>query len=45
MASDSNAEALQEAALSDGRVKELLSGKDIRKVIVIPKKLVNVVVS
>ena len=45
VASDSNDEALQEAALSDGRVKELLSGKEIRKVIVIPKKLVNVVVS
>ncbi len=40
----SNAD-LEKAALDDPRVKELLAGKTIRKVIVVPGKLVNVVAS
>ena len=36
------AEAL---AMNDERIKELLDGKTIRKVIVVPKKLVNIVAS
>lgn len=35
---------LQELALSSERVKELTNGKDIVKVIVVPKKLVNIVI-
>jgi leucyl-tRNA synthetase len=35
--------ALREAALADGRVKELIAGKQVRKVIVVPGKLVNIV--
>jgi leucyl-tRNA synthetase len=45
VASGSHEEALQEAALSDERIAELLRGKEIRKVIVIPDKLVNIVAS
>ncbi|MBE6096426.1 MAG: leucine--tRNA ligase [Schwartzia succinivorans] len=35
---------IQEAALAQPRVKELIEGKTIVKVIVVPKKLVNIVV-
>jgi leucyl-tRNA synthetase len=38
-------EALREAALADARIRESIAGKTVRKVIVVPKKLVNVVVS
>jgi leucyl-tRNA synthetase len=37
-------EALREAALQDLRVVESIGGKAVRKVIVVPKKLVNIVV-
>jgi leucyl-tRNA synthetase len=36
--------ALQNAAMADERVKELTAGKTVRKVIVVPGKLVNIVV-
>jgi leucyl-tRNA synthetase len=36
--------ALEKAALGDPKVQELLAGKQVRKVIVVPGKLVNVVV-
>jgi leucyl-tRNA synthetase len=35
---------LREAALADGKIKEQLAGKQIRKMIVVPGKLVNIVV-
>jgi leucyl-tRNA synthetase len=35
---------LREAALADEKVKAAIEGRDIAKVIVIPRKLVNVVV-
>jgi len=41
---DSPREVLQEAALSDPRIRELTGGKEIRKVIVVPGKLVNIVI-
>ncbi len=41
---DSTEEALRESALSDPRILELMAGKEMRKVIVVPGKLVNVVV-
>ena len=34
---------LEQIALANGRVQEFTAGKTIRKVVVIPKKLVNVV--
>jgi leucyl-tRNA synthetase len=37
-------EALREAALKDAKVVESIAGKAVVKVIVVPKKLVNVVV-
>jgi leucyl-tRNA synthetase len=36
---------LQESALASAKVQELIAGKTIRKVVVVPKKLVNVVAS
>jgi leucyl-tRNA synthetase len=36
-------EALKERALGHERIRELLAGKEIRKVIVVPNKLVNIV--
>jgi leucyl-tRNA synthetase len=38
-------EALREAALDDPRVRESIAGKTVRKVIVVPRKLVNIVVA
>jgi leucyl-tRNA synthetase len=35
---------IEEAALADERVRQFTEGKEIRKVIVVQKKLVNVVV-
>jgi len=37
-------EALKAAALADERIKEQLQGKQVKKLIVVPKKLVNLVV-
>jgi leucyl-tRNA synthetase len=34
---------LKERALGNDRIREILSGKEIRKVIVVPNKLVNIV--
>jgi leucyl-tRNA synthetase len=36
---------LRETALADARIQELIAGKQVRKVIVVPGKLVNIVVS
>ena len=41
---DAADEALRSAALADEKIRELIQGKQIRKIIVIPKKLVNIVV-
>src|SRR5262249_51581244 len=41
---DIDDEALKAAALADERVRAHVEGKTIRKVIVVPKKLVNIVV-
>ncbi len=40
----SDNELLKEVALNDSRIKEFLSDKEVVKVIVVPKKLVNIVV-
>ncbi len=42
---DVDEETLRAAALADPRVQELIAGKQIKKVIVVPKKLVNIVVA
>ncbi|EXJ23081.1 Leucyl-tRNA synthetase [Alkalibacterium sp. AK22] len=36
-------DALQEMAMQDGKIQEMLEGKTVRKVIVVPGKLVNIV--
>jgi leucyl-tRNA synthetase len=41
---DTDKEALKKTALDDPRVQGFLAGKNIRKVIVVPNKLVNIVV-
>jgi leucyl-tRNA synthetase len=40
---DADAKALEAAALADERIKELLAGMPPKKIIVVPKKLVNIV--
>jgi leucyl-tRNA synthetase len=35
---------MEQAALTDPRVKRYLDGSSIRKVIVVPKKLINIVI-
>ncbi len=41
---DTTEEEMKQAAFSDERVKIYISGKEIKKVIVVPKRLVNIVV-
>ena len=41
---DTTEEEMKQAAFSDERVKSYISGKEIKKVIVVPKRLVNIVV-
>ena len=41
---DADREAIEKAALDDANVQRFVDGKDIRKVIVVPGRLVNVVV-
>ncbi|MEJ2537987.1 MAG: class I tRNA ligase family protein, partial [Calditrichia bacterium] len=38
-------EAIEKAALETGRIPELVKGKTIRKIIIVPEKIVNIVVS
>ena len=40
---DSTDQQAREAALENGRVKSLIEGREIKKVIVVPKRLVNIV--
>jgi len=40
---DADEEAVEQAALSDTRVKQLLDGKTVRKVIVVPGRIVNII--
>jgi leucyl-tRNA synthetase len=43
LAPDASKEEMEEAALADEKVRELLAGKDPRRVVVVPGRLVNVV--
>jgi leucyl-tRNA synthetase len=38
-------EAIEKSALETGRIPELVKGKTIRKIIIVPEKIVNIVVS
>jgi leucyl-tRNA synthetase len=42
---DSTEADLQAAALADERIRALIEGKQVRKIIVVPRKLVNIVVA
>jgi leucyl-tRNA synthetase len=44
MDSESTQEEMKQAALSDEKVRSYIAGKEIKKVIVVPKKLVNMVI-
>jgi leucyl-tRNA synthetase len=44
VASSADAKATETAALTDPRIAELIAGKTVRKVIVVPGRLVNIVV-
>jgi len=41
---DADSVAIQAAALADPKIAELLSGKTLRKCIVVPKKIVNLII-
>ncbi|MBL4591074.1 MAG: leucine--tRNA ligase, partial [Phycisphaerales bacterium] len=40
---NANPKELEEAALADERIKELIEGKTVRKIVVVPGRLVNIV--
>jgi leucyl-tRNA synthetase len=42
---DADGKAMEEAALADARVQELIAGKTVRKIITVPGRLINIVVS
>lgn len=44
VAADASDETLKEKVLADERIQQYIEGKTLRKVVVVPKKLVNVVV-
>lgn len=44
VSADKNKQELEEIALSDSKIMSLIDGKEIKKVIVVPKKLINIVI-
>jgi leucyl-tRNA synthetase len=44
MSINATEDEMKVAALANPKIKELVSGKTIRKIVVVPKKLVNIVV-
>jgi leucyl-tRNA synthetase len=44
VAADIDNKALEAAALADDKVQEALGGKSPKKIIIVPKKMVNIVV-
>ena len=44
VANDANDDSVREQALSDPNVQRFVADKDVRKIIVIPGRLVNIVV-
>ena len=45
MPTDATREQMEEAALASPRVQEFMAGKTVRKVVVVPGRLVNIVVA
>jgi leucyl-tRNA synthetase len=45
IAADEDDESVKRKALEDENVRRFLEGREIRRVVVVPKRLVNVVVS
>ncbi len=45
VSSDIDDESLKETALADQRIRDLVAGKTIKKIIVVPGKLVNIVIA
>jgi leucyl-tRNA synthetase len=41
---DASREEMERAALDDPRIQELIAGAPIKKVVVVPNKLINVVI-
>jgi len=44
IAPDADQKTIEEAALNDQRIQELIAGKTIRKVIVVPDQIVNIII-
>jgi leucyl-tRNA synthetase len=44
VSADASEDELREAALLDGRIQDFIAGKPVKKVVVIPNKLINVVI-
>lgn len=44
ISSDSTKEELEKAALGDAKVQDFIAGKTVKKVVVVPNKLINIVV-
>jgi leucyl-tRNA synthetase len=44
VAADADDAAIEQMALSDERVQKMIAGKPIRKIVVVQKKLVNIVI-
>jgi leucyl-tRNA synthetase len=44
VAADASDDAIKQQAMADERIQQYIEGKTLRKVVVVPKKLVNVVV-
>ena len=44
VASDATKEAIEQAALTNENAQKFISGQSIKKVIVVPKRLVNIVI-
>jgi leucyl-tRNA synthetase len=44
VSADATQKELEDAALQDARVREFIQGKQVKKVVVVPKKLINIVV-
>jgi leucyl-tRNA synthetase len=44
ISADKSKEEMKEIALSDSKIISFIDGKEIKKVIVVPKKLINIVI-
>jgi leucyl-tRNA synthetase len=44
VSADATREQVEQAAIQDARAQDFIAGKPIRKIVVVPDKLVNIVV-